>query len=564
MFCSKSFFTIMNKMTSLNLKDLPDDIESLKSMLMQAQNVIQNNAQSLNQKDKILDQRDKALDQKNDEIKKLKHLNQGLQNQLEKHLRHRFGQRSERGCPGQMYLFKDDLPTHVPPIDLEEEDKPKEKRRPRRRRPSEKMNLPEERIEHILKDKDKKCGECEGELKKFSEDISEEIVFIPGRLTLNKHARFKYVCPGCKGNIKSAAKPLQIIPKSNAGASLLTQILVSKFMDHLPYYRQCRMFERFDASFPESTMSSWMMKCADLLEPIAEYQKEQILLSAVIHTDDTVIPIWEIGKTREGRLGAYLGDKNYPYVYFRYCPDRRSEWIQEVIGEYEGYVQADAYGGFDFLFKDNRINQKGKRIKPATEVGCMAHNRRYFWEAWPTDPPLIKIALEDYFKKLYKIEKDIKLYTDSERKAQRQKRSKPILKRFYSWLESIRDQVSENAAFTKAINYAMNHKEAMFEYLNDGRLNIDNNPAERALRCVAIGRKNWTFAGNDRAGKAAAIFYSLIETCRLHKVNAYAYLHDALIAMADCRDQGDPMAMKIFTPVHWLKIRQEAEVNSKK
>jgi hypothetical protein len=259
---------------------------------------------------------------------------------------------------------------------------------------------------------------------------------------------------------------------------------------------------------------------------------------------------------------VYLGDKEQQYVYFQYSPDRKGERIEDILENYEGYVQADAYAGYDFMFNEIRINRRGKKIKPATEVGCMAHNRRGFWEAWSSDTVMVQIAI-DYFKALYKIEREIKNLSDSERKTIRQRKSKPILNNFYAWLKSIRDEMFENASFTKALNYAMNHKEAMFEYLNDGRLNIDNNPAERALRCVAVGRKNWMFAGNDRAGKAAAVFYSLIETCKLHDINVTAYIHDALMAMADCRDQGDPELMRTFTPLYWKKTREKEKVSQK-
>jgi len=545
-------------MTSLNIQDLPNDIESLKNIIAQADKTIQEKENLFNSR---LVQKDKALNLKDREIKGLKILTESLQFQLEKHLRALFGRKSEKRKsvePGQLFLFEDELPVHKPIVDLDEEDEPKEKRHPKRKKPSDKMNLEVVRKEHEIKDKeDKMCGKCDIELKKFGEDQNEEIVYIPATLKVRQHARFKYVCPKCEGNIKSAPKPLQIIPKSYAGVSLLAHIILSKYADHLPLYRQCQIFERFGAEFSRKTLSSWMMKCAALLEPIVIFMLSEILESHYLHTDDTKLPVMAKGKTREGRLAVYMGDKKHPHVYFQFAPNKEGKWIRDILENYSGNVHADACPSYDKVFKEGRRNSEGETVAPATEVGCNAHTRRKFEEAYDHDLSIGEKSL-GYYKKLYKIERRIKLYDRDKRLRIRQKESKKIHEDFYAWIESLVDD-SLPQSIEQAINYAINHKKALLAYLDDGELSIDNNPAERALRCVAVGRNNWKFVGHDNGGRATAVFYSLIETCKLHKINAYTYIHDALIAMADCRERGDPEEMKYLTPIHWQATRNSVE-----
>jgi transposase len=490
-----------------------------------------------------LQEKNSVIQQKNFFIEKLQHENEQLR-------RWRFGRRSEKVDAGQMYLFETakPLPEHVPMPEAREED-PEPKKKPKR--PKVKENLPRDVVECPLPEDKQSCGKCGESLTRIGEEVSEQYDYVPARLQVKKTVRHKYGCRNrkCKSEVKVADAPAQIIPKGNATAGLLSHILVSKYQDHLPLYRQCEIFRRHGIEFPRSTLSDWVLACGELLQPIVGFMEKEILKSKALHTDDTVIPVLDKSRkrTRQGRLWVYLGDKTYPYTIFRYSPNRKGEHPQDFLRGYGGYIHADAFAGYDQIYDEGE----------ATEVGCLAHARRKFFDASEEPEKSLEIW---YIRQLYKVEREGKALLADERKALRQSQSKPILEKFRGHLDNL--SALPKSPFGMAVNYTLNQWEALNRYLEDGDLSIDNNPAEQAIRPIAVGRKNWLFAGSDRAGHAAAVITSLIATCKRHEVDSYVYLHDALTLLANARKCGQLENAADFTPLAWKENRALIETKT--
>jgi hypothetical protein len=319
--------------------------------------------------------------------------------------------------------------------------------------------------------------------------------------------------------------PNQPIDKGFAGPGLLADVLVKKYDDHLPLYRQSEILARHGIDISKQTLCDWVMRCADLLHPIVEAMKPDLLLSPKIHTDDTVIPVLEEGRntTKEGRLWGYLGN-GPPCVIYDYSPNRQQIWPENFLKNYKGYLQADAYTGYDKLYADGNI----------IEVACMAHARRKFFDIVQANNKISKskegvaVTALNYIGRLYKIERRIQDLEPLAKKAIRKREATPILKEYKKWLLDKNIKVLPKSPLGQAVNYTLKNWVALTRYLGNGILAIDNNAAERLMRPITVGRSNWIFAGNDRGGRAAATVYSLIETCKLNKINPYEYLVNVL------------------------------------
>ena len=498
-------------------------------------------------KEQLIEFYQKQLQEKDEALEEQKFLAQNLQEQLDSALRRIFGRSTEKLEqlePGQMYLFQVDTPKHVPE-EFEIIDEPKPKKKPKR-----KKIVFEGPVEEILitpEVADLSCDSCHSEMETFGDERTQIYEYIPAKTIVKEIVRPKYACRKCQNQVVIATMPSLPIPRSNAGYGLLSHILVSKYQDHLPLNRLCEIFKRHGMEFKLSTMSDWMMKCAELLKPIVDYMKEEVLKSEYIYTDDTTILVLgkKKDKTKLGRLWVYLGDDDHPYNTFEYSPNRKGEHPQNYLQNYKGFIHADAYAGYNPIYKEG-----------ATEVACWAHTRRKFFDAFKNGHESAKEALEQ-IAKLYLIEREGKLLSPSERKKLRQEKSKAILANFKTWLQT--QKPPSRSDYGRAVTYATNQWEALNAYTMDGKLNIDNNPAEQSLRFIAIGRKNWLFAGSDRGGHAAATICSLMATCKRHKVDPYAYIHDALTAQAKARDSGDATSMREFTPLRWKELRHGIE-----
>ena len=405
------------------------------------------------------------------------------------------------------------------------------------RRRTGRIKLPEhlERIDNIIA-APSVCDECGGvEFRKIDDDISEVLEYIPSSFKVIRNIRPRCACKNCD-NIVQAYALSSAIDKGKAGAGMLAHILVQKYCNHLPFYRQSQMYMREDVEIARSTLASWAGQCARLLDSLVEELRREVFSSSHIHGDDTPVKVLapSAGKTKTGRIWVYLrdgrpyGDKAPPAICYYYSPDRKGERPKEHLQDFKGVLHADAYAGYDAIYDKQEI----------TEAACWAHTRRKFYEvALLSDNAVIANMSLKEIGELYKIEEKIKGMAPDDRLKYRQEKSKKIVEKLFSnWKESY-NKLPRQGGTAKAIAYALNNEEALKRFLDDGKIAIDNNPAERALRPIAIGRKNWLFAGSDSGGRTAANLYSLIETAKANGLNPWKYLHYVLTNIQDYNSQ---------------------------
>ena len=384
-------------------------------------------------------------------------------------------------------------------------------------------HLKRERIVHDLAEEEKHCSTCQQDLRPIGEESSERYEYIPAKLTVIEDICKKYAC-AC--TVKTATKPSQPIEKSTAGASLLAQVIVAKTADHLPLHRQEKIFERHGVNISRKTMGGWLAQCADLLKPLYGSMKEVLFQSKVIGTDDTSVKVLDVKLpfARTGRIWPYSGDAAHPVILYDYTATRERAGPEEFLKGYRGYLQADAYGGYDAFFKDP--------ARGLTEVGCWAHARRYFHKALESDqarmgPALLLIA------QLYRVEKQARPLTAEDRLRLRQLQSQPILDKLRNYLLEIQAEVLPKSPEGRAVRYTLKNWTALTRYCEDGDLQIDNNATERAIRGIAVGRNNWIFFGSDDGGKTAAVLRSFVASCQRVGVDPFAWLKDILSRIAD-------------------------------
>jgi len=506
-----------------------------------------------------------------------------LQHRLQALLRRYYGRSSEKMDPRQMLLFENLIDQAIPEMPAEEasdaESPPARKRNGhgRRRLP---RNLPREKVIHDLPETEKPCPCC-GKLRHIiGKETHEQLDYVPAKVKVVEHIRLKYACPHCEANaspegpqIVTAEKPLSPIEKGLAAPGLLSYVIVSKYGDHLPLHRLERILQRHGIEIARSTMCDWAAQCADLLRPLVDLMGRSVLQSSVIHTDDTPVKVQDRSRTqtRTGRFWVYLGDENHPYTVFTYTPSRSRDgpmaFLRDWGKDQRVYLQADAFGGYDGIYAGDAGGQ-------VTEVACWAHARRKFYDARTSDAAASTQALA-YIRLLYDVEdqakKEAKKPSADEasgrrfyeslvaiRSRLRQELAVPRLAQFKGWLESQQAEhggpVLPKSPMGQAIQYAFNQWEALCVYTSDGRLAIDNNASENALRRVALGRKNWLFAGSDKGGHTAATLFSLIATCQRHKAEPWAYLRDVLTRIA-----ATPInQLDQFLPDRWLATHTSA------
>jgi len=379
--------------------------------------------------------------------------------------------------------------------------------------------LPRQRVEHDLPEEQCTCRACGARLVKIGEETSEQLEYQPASFFVIEHVRGKYACKACEEQVVTSAMPAQPIDKGRPGPGLLAQVITAKYADHLPLNRQVDIFARHGVDLSRQTLCDWVADAAVLLEPIYRNLTVSVLGGKVVQTDDTTVPVQDRARTttRDGRLWVYVGDKNPVDIVYDYTATRSRAGPSAVLADFRGYLQADAYAGYDALYATGRI----------VEVGCWAHARRYFWDAKAADAPRALLAL-GVIRQLYRVEAEGKDREAGVRRALRQEQAKPILDRFKTWLDEQADVVLPKSPIGEAVHYARAQWTALTRYLEDGDLSIDNNAAERALRRVVTGRKNWLFCGSDEGGTRAAILYSVVATCKAHAIDVWAYLKDVL------------------------------------
>ena len=404
------------------------------------------------------------------------------------------------------------------------------------------QKLPEElEREEVIIDAPSECPECGGgEFRKIEDDISEVLEYVPAKYKVIKYVRPRCACKNCETIVQGEAAT-KGIEKGKAGFGLLANVLIKKYDDHLPLYRQSEILEREGIEIARSTMAGWVAGCGLLIEPIVEEIKKVIFGASEIHGDDIPIKVLEpgLGKTKIGRIWDYVldgrphGSDVPPAVCYFYSPDRKGERPKSHLKDFEGTLHADAYSGYKHVYKsekypDNKID----------EAACWAHTRRKFYEITLANPnATIANQVLEQISKIYKIEEEVRGLPPEERQKRREKNSKELIEELFVNFKKVLSKLAKKGSTALAIKYALNNEIALKRFLEDGRIEIDNNAAERALRAIAIGRKNWLFAGSDNGGKAAANIYTVIETAKMNGLNPEIYLKKVLSKIQDYNSQ---------------------------
>lgn len=489
------------------MQALPDDIDQLKQLLTESH-------QALAAAHHQLRSRDLQIEALKLQITKLKRM--------------RFGRSSERldAEIAQLELGLGELQASAAPdVSVARSSSP---RRAPVRRP-----LPEHLCrEEICHEPEPGCPDCGGALAPLGEDVAEVLEYEPARFKVIRHVRPKLTCGACQKIVQQPA-PSRPIERGLAGPGLLAHVLVSKYADHLPLYRQSEIYAREGVELERSTLAGWVAASSTLLTPLVEALGRHVTAAEKLHADDTPVPVLDPGrgKTRNGRLWTYVrddrpsGSEEPPAVWFCYSPDRKGIRPEGHLKRFKGVLQADGYAGFNGLYDRPR--------DPLTEAACWAHVRRKFYDLHAANgSPVAKEAL-DRIGELYVIEREIRGKPPDDRRAARQMRAGPLLDDLQRWLLSTYAAASKKSALAGAIQYALGRWAALTRYRDDGRLEIDNNAAERSLRTVALGRKNYLFAGSDKGGERAAAIYTLIGTAKLNGLDPEAYLRHVLERIAE-------------------------------
>jgi len=374
------------------------------------------------------------------------------------------------------------------------------------------------------------CPDCGQRLSRLGEDSSEQLNYVPGYFQVIRHVRPKLACKVC-ARIVQAPAPMRPIERGLPTAGLLAQVIGAKYADHCPLYRQEGIYRRAGVELPRATLASWVAESATLLDPLVSALERYVMEAEKLHADDTPVPVLSpgLGRTRTGRLWAYVRDDrpcagaDPPAVVYRYSPDRKAERPQAHLKAFSGILQADAYSGFAPLYADGRVR----------EAACWAHARRKYYDVYAVDRSPTAAEALMRIGELYAIEREIRGQAPAVRAQIRTTRSAPLLAALRAWLTASYALLSAKSPLAGAIQYTLTRWTALTRYVNDGRIEIDNNAAERAIRALVLGRRNYLFAGSDAGGETAARLYSLVGTCRLHGIDPHHYLRHVLERIAE-------------------------------
>jgi transposase len=417
------------------------------------------------------------------------------------------------------------------PLPIREGGRPKRKPLP--------DHLPREEIAHEPEHNGAcTCPACGGDMARLGEDVTEVLDYIPGRFRVIRHVRPKYACRRCDV-ITQAPAPAMPTPRGRAAPGMLAHVLVSKYTDHLPLYRQSEIYAREGLDLDRSTLSDWVGQAVWLLQPIVEGIRNHVFAAEKIHGDDTPVPVLEpgLGRTRTGRLWVYVRDDRPfcgpapPAAVYVYSPDRGGEHPAAHLAHFTGFLQADAYSGFAALYEPREAGPGLPAIPAITEVACWSHCRRRIFDVWQTTKSTVAKAALDQIAQFYAIEDKARFAPPAERLVHRAA-TIPLLDAFFAWAQATERKLSARSELAEALRYIIKRRTALTRFATDARLEADNNVAENAIRGIALGRRNWLFAGSHSGGERAAAMYSILQTAKLNGVNPEAYLTDALSKIA--------------------------------
>lgn len=539
-------------MDDATLLELPDDPILLKRLIVE--------------RDRAIAQRDGAIAQRDESIQLLSQDNQLLRHRLSALLRSSYGPRAERFDPRQLLLFGLLVPRiEFPAAAFTQKSKsPNRSKHGRQKLPDHLPRLP---IEHDLSESEKACPCCGEQRQRIGQEKSEQLEHLPSNFVVLEHIRHKYACEHCNsgrcqqcdGNahVDLADKPQQPIEKGLAGPGLLAYVVTSKLADHLPLHRLEQIFARQQVHISRSTLCGWMAAATRVVEPLYKLMCDRVRQSDVLHTDDTIVPIQHQGHCRQGRLWTYVGDQHHPYIVYDFTPTRSGQGPLAWLGKWKGFLQADAYAGYDKLYARGDV----------IEVACWAHARRKYFDAQESDPARALWMLE-MIRRLYAVESEAAGRDAPTAKGEpslrlllRQSQSAPILEQIRLWLIEQQTQVLPRSPIAQAMGYALNQWPALIVYTSDGRLSIDNNVAERAERRAALGRKNWLFAGHDESAQGQAVLWSLIAGAQRHEIDVQLYLRSVLAYLPGL----PPDELPNYLPDVWkrdLMAEQRAALNA--
>ncbi|MEY4591176.1 MAG: hypothetical protein RIR18_71 [Pseudomonadota bacterium] len=436
--------------------------------------------------------------------------------------RQRYGAKAEQWSPEQAQLFGETIAADISAIEeelaqLAPEDSSSAPAKEQAKRKPLPANLPRTDIHHEPESTVCSCG-CG--MKRIGEDVAEKLDYTPGTFTVERHIRGKWVCAQCE-TLVQAPVPAHVIDKGIPTTGLLSHVLVAKYLDHLPLYRQESIFERAGLAIPQSTLAQWVGQMGVRLQPLVDALKSEMLSHPVLHADETPVAMLDpgAGKTHRAYLWSYSTGAFDPMkaVVYDFAESRAGKHAQEFLGDWRGTLICDDYSGYKALL-----------AKGLTEAGCMAHARRKFFDLHASNQSQIAVQALEFFGKLYDVEREVAELEIDERWRIRQSSAKPIADDLHAWLIRQRQLVPNGTATAKAIDYSLKRWVALVHYLSDGQVPIDNNWIENRIRPIALGRKNWLFAGSLRAGKRAAAIMSLIQSAKLNGHDPFAYLKDVL------------------------------------
>lgn len=400
-------------------------------------------------------------------------------------------------------------------------------------------NLPRREIRHEPASTACACG-CQ--MKRVGEDVAEKLDYVPGVFTVERHIRGKWACAKCETITQVPVDP-HIIDKGIPTTGLLAQVLVAKYADHLPLYRQEAIFGRAGFSIPRSTLAQWVGSCGVQLQPLVEAMKAELLQHRVLHADETPVSMLKPGngKTHRAYLWAYATGafENTKLVVYDFCESRSGEHARRFLGEWRGCLTCDDFSGYKALIASG-----------VTEVGCLAHARRKFFDLHAANQSQIAEFALQQFARVYEIEREVKELQIDQRQAIRQQQTKPLLDALHQWMVLQRQRVPEGSATAKALDYSLRRWEALTRFVDDGQMPVDNNWIENQIRPIAIGRNNWLFAGSLRAGQRAAAVMSLIQSARMNGHDPWAYINDVLSRLPTHRNT----RINELLPHHWHQM----------
>lgn len=486
------------------------------------------------------------VEQQDEVIKRTELRNQQLTHELALLKRHKYGQRSEQLNVLQISLLDEVVDADIAAIETELEQLSTAAAKPEKRRPKRTPlppELPRTEIRHEPESTDCACG-CQ--LKRIGEDVSEKLDYTPGVFTVERHIRGKWVCDGCE-TLTQAPMPAHIIDKGIPTTGLLAQVLIAKYADHLPLYRQEQIFTRAGVAIPRSTLAEWIGVCGVRVQPLVDALRDRLLNEAVLHADETPVPMLAPGKkkTHKAYVWAYASApfSDLEAIVYDFAPGRAGRHARDFLGDWQGQLVCDDYSGYKAGFDKGII-----------EIGCLAHARRKFVELHVAGKSQIAGQAVEYIKQLYRVEHETRDLTAHERQRLRQDRSKPIAEALHEWMRTQRLKVPEGTKIANALDYSLKRWAALTRYLDDGAIPIDNNRVENLIRPWALGRKNWLFAGSLRSGRRAAAIMSLIQSAKLNGHEPYAYLKDVLARLPTQKAS----AIDELLPHNWKPVTDKA------